>query len=136
RLVLTVRATRTPATPPAVDPPRPLRWRRPVDDLETLVVIPTRDERATIETVLRATRATVPHAHVLVIDDASRDGTAELAAAVRTELGGIDVIRRVGVTGLGSAYRAGFASGLAAGFDVIIEMDADLSHDPTDLPAL
>jgi dolichol-phosphate mannosyltransferase len=136
-VVLTVRATRpeTVGAPQPVDTPPSGRIPR-LEELQTLVVIPTRDERANIEAVLRATRRSVPHAHVLVIDDASRDGTPEVATAMATELGGIDVLRRIGVTGLGSAYRTGFASGLVAGFDVIVEMDADLSHDPAALPGL
>ena len=73
---------------------------------------------------------------MLVVDDGSTDGTPELAEAVAAELGRISVLRRTGPRGLGPAYRAGFGVGLARGYDVLIEMDADLSHDPPDLPAL
>jgi dolichol-phosphate mannosyltransferase len=86
--------------------------------------------------VLERTRAALPDADILVIDDGSPDGTAELAEKLGHTLGGIEVLRRPGKSGLGSAYRAGFRIGLARGYDVMIEMDADLSHDPAVLPSL
>ena len=101
-----------------------------------VVVLPTYQEAENIETVLRRVRAAVPDAHVLVVDDGSADGTADLAEKVAEDLGGIDVMRRAGKSGLGSAYRAGFAWGLERGFDVLVEMDADLSHEPEALPSL
>jgi dolichol-phosphate mannosyltransferase len=104
--------------------------------LRTLVVLPTLDERANIEEVLHRVRSALPNAHVLVVDDGSTDGTPELAEAVALALGQIDVLRRTGARGLGPAYRAGFGIGLSERFDVLVEMDADLSHDPSDLPAL
>lgn len=104
--------------------------------MTALVVIPTFDERDNIETVLERIRAVVPTAHVLVVDDGSPDGTADLAEAIGRELGQIEVLRRTEKTGLGSAYRAGFAHGLAQGHEVFVEMDADLSHDPDDVPRL
>lgn len=73
---------------------------------------------------------------MLVVDDGSPDGTAELAEACAERLGGIEVLRRPAKAGLGGAYRAGFAHGIAAGHGVLVEMDADLSHDPDDLPRL
>ena len=133
-LVLLVRAARPRADDESdTSPDGRLTWAR---EPRTLVVIPTLDERANIEAVLRGTRAALPDAHVLVVDDGSRDGTPEAATALGRELGGIDVVRRVGERGLGSAYRAGFAAGLADGYDVLVEMDADLSHDPHALPSL
>jgi len=101
-----------------------------------LVVLPTYDEAENIAVVLGRIRTALPEAHVLVVDDGSPDGTADLAEAEAAELGQIDVLRRTGKAGLGSAYRAGFAWGLERGHDVLIEMDADLSHDPDDLPSL
>ena len=71
-----------------------------------------------------------------MVDDGSPDGTADLAEQLGAELGGIDVLRRTAKSGLGSAYRAGFAWGLERGWDVFVEMDADLSHDPGALPDL
>jgi dolichol-phosphate mannosyltransferase len=104
--------------------------------LRTLVVLPTLEERANIEEVLHRVRAALPAARVLVVDDGSTDGTPELAEAAALALGQIDVLRRTGPRGLGPAYRAGFGIGLSERFDVLVEMDADLSHDPSDLPAL
>jgi dolichol-phosphate mannosyltransferase len=102
----------------------------------TLIVLPTYNEVANIETVLRRVRGCVPDAQVLVVDDGSPDGTADLADDVARELGRISVLRRPAPTGLGSAYRDGFRWGLDRGYDVLVEMDSDLSHDPAVLPAL
>ena len=104
--------------------------------MTTLVVLPTYDEAENIAEVLHRLRAAVPTAHVLVVDDSSPDGTAEIAKSVGADLGGVDVMTRPTKSGLGSAYRAGFAEGLARGYDVLVEMDSDLSHDPGALPAL
>lgn len=104
--------------------------------MQVLVVIPTYDEAENVADVLGRVRAAVPDAHVLVVDDNSPDGTADLAEKAGEELGGVDVLRRAEKGGLGPAYRAGFAWGLERGFDVLVEMDADLSHDPDALPDL
>lgn len=104
--------------------------------MRTLVVLPTYNEIENIEEVLGLVRRAVPDASILVVDDGSPDGTADLAEKVGEELGLIEVLRRAGKAGLGSAYRAGFRHGLAQGFDVFVEMDSDLSHDPLALPAL
>ncbi len=95
-----------------------------------LVVLPTYQEAENVQIVLTRVREAVPEAHILVVDDGSPDGTADLAFATSCELGQIDVLRRTEKSGLGPAYRAGFAWGLARGHDVLVEMDADLSHDP------
>lgn len=95
------------------------------------VVLPTLREADNIGPMVRAIRASLPGVHVLVVDDESDDGTADLA-----EAGGAAVLRRRGARGLGNAYRAGFALALAGGFDPILQMDADFSHDPADLPRL
>jgi len=104
--------------------------------MRPLVVLPTYQEAENIAEVLRRLRAAAPSADVLVVDDSSPDGTAAMAKAVGHELGGVDVLIRASKSGLGSAYRAGFAEGLARGYDVLVEMDSDLSHDPSRLPAL
>ncbi len=104
--------------------------------MRTLVVLPTYEEAENIAEVLRRLKAAVPAADVLVVDDASPDGTAEIAKAAGAELGGVDVMIRAGKAGLGSAYRAGFAEGIRQGYDVLVEMDSDLSHDPAALPTL
>jgi len=102
----------------------------------TLVVLPTYQEADNIVEVLARLRAAVPDADLLVVDDSSPDGTAELAKAEGAHLGNIDVLVRPSKQGLGSAYRAGFREGLDRGYEVLVEMDSDLSHDPDALPAL
>ena len=109
----------------------------------TWVVLPTYNESATIAEVLRRLRASATDTQglhlppprrtidVLVVDDNSPDGTGDLAEALATELGGIEVLRRPAKAGLGSAYREGFKIGLARGYEALVEMDADLSHDPS-----
>lgn len=104
--------------------------------MSALVVLPTYDEAENIEIVLGLVREHVPEASVLVVDDGSPDGTADLAEKWGAEHGGVQVLRRTEKSGLGSAYRAGFRQGLAEGFDVLVEMDSDLQHDPAALPAL
>jgi dolichol-phosphate mannosyltransferase len=104
--------------------------------MRTLVVLPTYNEAESIEEVLRRTRTAVPAASILVVDDGSPDGTADLAEKAGAELGDVEVMRRDAPQGLGDAYRAGFAVGLAGGADALVEMDSDLSHDPAVLPTL
>lgn len=104
--------------------------------MRVLVVLPTYEEADNIAEVLRRLRAAVPAADVLVVDDSSPDGTADVAKAAAHELGHVEVIVRPGKAGLGSAYREGFHQGMAAGYDVLVEMDSDLSHDPAALPDL
>jgi dolichol-phosphate mannosyltransferase len=104
--------------------------------MRVLVVLPTYNEAENVEHVLGRIRRALPDGGVLVVDDGSPDGTAELAERVGKELGGVEVLRRPGKAGLGSAYRAGFAWGLERGWDVLVEMDADLSHEPEALPLL
>ncbi len=104
--------------------------------MRAAVLVPTYQERANIEDLLRAIRSTAPHVDVLVIDDASPDGTADAAATVAAELGQVEVLRRAGKDGLGNAYRAGFAHALAQGYDVLVTFDADFSHEPRAIPVL
>ncbi len=104
--------------------------------MRPLVVLPTYNEALNIEEVIEKVRAAVPHAQILVVDDGSPDGTADLAEELGRELGNVSVLRRAAKSGLGSAYRAGFREGLARELDVMIEMDSDLSHDPAALPSL
>jgi dolichol-phosphate mannosyltransferase len=103
---------------------------------EILVVVPTYEERDNIERLLRAVRGVVPTAEVLIVDDGSPDGTAEVAEAVGLELGGVHLLRRAAKEGLGSAYRDGFAWARHRGYGTVAQMDADLSHDPVELPAM
>jgi dolichol-phosphate mannosyltransferase len=104
--------------------------------LRTLVIIPTYLEAENIDEVLRRVRAAAPHVDVLVVDDSSPDGTAERARATGAEVGRVDVLVRPGKEGLGVAYRAGFALAFERSYEVVVQMDADLSHDPAALPGL
>lgn len=102
----------------------------------TLVLVPTYDERESLPTTLRRLLEAVPDAHVLVIDDGSPDGTGALAEELAARDPRIAVLHRTEKRGLGAAYLAGFREGLARGYDVIVEMDADGSHPPDRLPAM
>ncbi|HLI43225.1 MAG TPA: polyprenol monophosphomannose synthase [Acidimicrobiales bacterium] len=104
--------------------------------MRVLVVLPTYNEAENISNVLALVRRSLPEASVLVVDDNSPDGTADLAEKAGQDLGGIEVLRRPGKSGLGSAYRDGFRWGLERGYDVLVEMDSDLSHDPAALPSI
>ncbi|MGE0309148.1 MAG: polyprenol monophosphomannose synthase [Acidimicrobiia bacterium] len=130
-----------PAPLERVDPttdPRHRAWDRPLVSpaVPALVVLPTYNEVENIAEVLTKVRAAVPDARILVVDDGSPDGTADLAEHLGVELGNIEVLRRSGKQGLGSAYRAGFRWGLDHGLEILVEMDSDLSHDPAALPSL
>lgn len=104
--------------------------------MSPLVVLPTYQEAENIGEILARVRSALPEAHVLVVDDGSPDGTADLAEEAARSLGRIDVLRRGHKGGLGPAYRAGFAWGIERGHDVLVEMDADGQHDPAVLPEL
>ena len=104
--------------------------------VQVVVIVPTFEEVDNIEPLCRRVRTALPDAHLLIVDDASPDGTADEARRMGDELGGIDVLSQPGKGGLGAAYRAGFHEALAAGADVCVQLDADLSHDPAVLPAL
>jgi dolichol-phosphate mannosyltransferase len=104
--------------------------------VRVLVVSPTYNEADNVTEFLERVRAAAPEADVLVVDDNSPDGTADLVEKLGSKLGCIDVLRRPDKDGLANAYRAGFAVGIARGYDVLVEIDADLSHDPTALPLL
>ncbi|HWD24927.1 MAG TPA: polyprenol monophosphomannose synthase [Acidimicrobiales bacterium] len=104
--------------------------------MRVLVVLPTYNESENIEQILRAVRSSLPSGDVLVVDDSSPDGTADIAKEVSSELGQIDVVVRPEKNGLGPAYRAGFAWGIERGYDAFVEMDSDFSHDPAALPSL
>jgi dolichol-phosphate mannosyltransferase len=96
------------------------------------IVVPTYCEAETLPTLVAGLRAHAPDGtRMLVVDDASPDGTADLAARL-----GVDVLRRPRKGGIAGAYKAGFAHALAAGAALVVQMDADLSHDPADVPRL
>ena len=102
----------------------------------TLVVVPTYEEAPNIEFVLTRIRVEAPWVDIAVVDDNSPDGTAGAAERVGANRGQIVVLRRAQKDGLGAAYRTGFGYGLEHAYEVLVEMDADLSHDPALLPAL
>lgn len=104
--------------------------------MRSVVVVPTYQEAANIVELLRRLRGANPDVDVLVVDDSSPDGTAELARAAGEELGGVDVLVRPIKDGLGNAYRDGFRVVAERGYERIVQMDADLSHDPAALPSL
>jgi dolichol-phosphate mannosyltransferase len=104
--------------------------------MRTLIIIPTYLEAENIADVLGKVRAVAPEADILVVDDASPDGTADLARAANESLGRVDVVVRAGKGGLAGAYRAGFQRAFAEGYEVVVQMDADLSHPPDRIPAL
>jgi glycosyltransferase involved in cell wall biosynthesis len=104
--------------------------------VRTLVVMPTYDEAPNIAEVLARVRTAAPEVDLLVVDDSSPDGTAALAREAAAELGQISVEVRDRKDGLGNAYRHGFRIGMDRGYDVLVQMDADLSHDPDALPSL
>jgi dolichol-phosphate mannosyltransferase len=101
-----------------------------------LVIIPTYDERENLPRILERLFASVPDAHVLVADDGSPDGTGEVADEWATRDERVHVMHRTEKAGLGAAYIAGFGWGLDNGYDVLVEMDADGSHPPEQLPRL
>ena len=102
----------------------------------TIVLIPTFNEAGNLAPMLDAVRGVLPDAHVLVIDDSSPDGTGVLADRAAATDPKIAVAHRPHKLGLGVAYRYGYQRALREGFDFIIQMDCDFSHDPNDLPRL
>ena len=107
------------------------------DDLgRVLVVIPTYNERENIDMITSRLRAAVPDAHILIADDNSPDGTGRRADELAAADDHIHVLHRLGKEGLGAAYLAGFGWGLERGFEVLVERDADGSHQPEQLPLL
>jgi dolichol-phosphate mannosyltransferase len=101
-----------------------------------LVVIPTYEERDNLRPVLARLHEALAEAHVLVVDDASPDGTGELADEIAAADPRVNVLHRAGKDGLGAAYLAGFAWALERDYQVVVQMDADGSHPPEALPAM
>jgi len=104
--------------------------------VRVLAIVPTYNERDNLPILVRALRERVPGIELLVIDDASPDGTGEVAEELAHETGAVAVQHRPGKLGLGSAYVGGFQYAIARRYDRVIQMDADLSHRPADVPAL
>ncbi|MGQ0678589.1 MAG: polyprenol monophosphomannose synthase [Actinomycetota bacterium] len=103
--------------------------------MKVLVVVPTYNEAGTIQSLLTRVLACHPDLHILVVDDSSPDGTGKLVDEFG-EAGRVELMTRGGKQGLGRAYVAGFCRGLGSGYDLLVEIDADLSHNPADLPRL
>ncbi|MGW8953623.1 polyprenol monophosphomannose synthase [Streptomyces sp. NPDC055709] len=101
-----------------------------------LVIIPTYNEAENIKPIVARVRAAVPEAHILVADDNSPDGTGKIADELSVEDDHVHVLHRKGKEGLGAAYLAGFRWGIEQGYGVLVEMDADGSHQPEELPRL
>lgn len=101
-----------------------------------VVLIPTYNERENLPLIVTRLRDAVPDADVLVLDDNSPDGTGAVADQLAVHDGAVRVMHRKGKEGLGAAYLAGFAWALESGYDVLVEMDADGSHQPEQLPTL
>ena len=101
-----------------------------------LVIVPTFNELENLERILERLHASVPSVDALVVDDGSPDGTGELAEKLARADSRVHVLRRAGKRGLGPAYVAGFRWALEHGYDVVVEMDADGSHAPEELPRL
>ncbi len=101
-----------------------------------VICIPTYDERENLGPILAAAHEVVPEVDVLVIDDNSPDGTGRIADEIAARDPRVKVLHRPGKQGLGKAYLAGFAWALERGYDLVLEMDADFSHDPRYLPVL
>jgi dolichol-phosphate mannosyltransferase len=103
----------------------------------TWLLLPTYEEAASIEAIVAAALEHLPGGRrVLIVDDASPDGTGEIADRIAAERDDVEVMHRAGKQGLGPAYVAGFRRALAAGAELVCQMDADFSHDPADLPRL
>src|SRR5262245_13207931 len=112
---------------PPNDPERGPAW----------IVLPTYEEAANVERIVAEARAKLPEsAQVLVVDDSSPDGTGEIAERIASEEDAVHVLHRPVKEGLGPAYIAGFKQALAEGAGLVVEMDADFSHEPAYLPRL
>jgi dolichol-phosphate mannosyltransferase len=101
-----------------------------------LVIVPTYNERDNLPQIVAAVHQHLPSADLLIVDDASPDGTGELADEIARNDTKVAVLHRAGKLGLGTAYIAGFRHALAHGYDFVFEMDCDFSHDPKYLPLL
>ncbi len=107
--------------------------------MSTIIIIPTYNEAQNLQVLAPQLAQAVPEAHLMLVDDASPDGTADKAEELfktRPEYANYSVLRRTGPRGLGLAYRDGFSKAMEKGYDRVLQMDADLSHDPFDIPTL
>jgi dolichol-phosphate mannosyltransferase len=104
---------------------------------DSVVIIPTYNEKENIEAIIRAVLGLPNHFHILIVEDNSPDGTAGIVRSLQPEFEGrLHMLERKGKLGLGTAYITGFKWALGQGYQFVFEMDADFSHDPNDLPRL
>jgi dolichol-phosphate mannosyltransferase len=104
---------------------------------DSIVIIPTYNEKENVEAIIRTVFSLPKSFHILIIDDGSPDGTADIVKRLQTEFPeSLHIVERQGKLGLGTAYIAGFRWSIEHKYDFIFEMDADFSHDPKDLPRL
>lgn len=104
--------------------------------MKVLVVSPTYNERTNIADLIEHVFTIDPTYHLLIIDDNSPDGTADIVAGFQVRYPSLFLERRPGKAGLGTAYKFGFRWALERDYDVVVQMDADLSHDPTEIPLM
>ena len=104
--------------------------------VRAVAIVPTYNEAENIEPLVRAIRANAPDVGILVVDDSSPDGTAELVDGLMSSVDDLQLLRRATKSGLGGAYRAGMRSAIDGGAEICIQIDADFSHDPVMIPAL
>ena len=104
--------------------------------MKTLIVTPTYNERKNIRELVSTLFELNPDFHILVVDDSSPDGTAEIVEELQADCTNLHLLSRNEKTGLGSAYIAGFNYALEHDYEVVVQMDADMSHDPKDVPVL
>lgn len=104
--------------------------------MRTLVIVPTYNEAESIRPIVARIRRAVPDADVLVVDDGSPDGTGDIADDIAAHDPHVEVLHRPAKAGLGAAYLHGFTRAIEGGYDAVVEIDADGSHDPAELPAM
>ena len=104
--------------------------------VRALVVMPTYNESENLAKMIPALREAVPEADLLIVDDSSPDGTAQVVQGFMENDDAVHLLSRPAKSGLGGAYREGFRWGIDHGYDALVEMDADFSHDPKQLPSL
>jgi len=104
--------------------------------VKTLIVTPTYNERKNIRELVSTLFELNPDFHILVVDDSSPDGTAEIVKELQADCANLHLLSRNEKTGLGSAYIAGFNYALERDYEAVVQMDADMSHDPKDVPLL
>ncbi len=104
--------------------------------MKTLIVTPTYNERKNIRELVSILFELNPDFHILVVDDSSPDGTAEIVEELQADCANLHLLSRNEKTGLGSAYIAGFNYALERDYEAVVQMDADMSHDPKDVPLL